>query len=1340
MASQQMFQAPGQNKGTLVPGQTITVNNYAVQVERYLSQGGFAHVYLVRTPAPVYNTTHHVLKRIAVANEAMLTEVKREVDVMRLLKGHPNIVHLIDAAWHKLANGTFEVFILMEYCPGGGIIDMMNRRLRERLTEAEILQIFVDVCEGVAYMHNSRPPLLHRDLKVENILQSSPTSFKLCDFGSATTVSNPPTNMQEIRALEADLNRHTTLQYRAPEMVDVYSKRSVNEKSDVWALGVLLYKLCYYTTPFEEHGPLAILNVQYRIPPYPVYSQDMNMLIASMLREHGAQRPTVFELLVHVHRLRGSKSKFNYTIPVSPPLVPPRPSQFISKSPVPSNPLDGLVSYGTSAKPQMSLYGSGAVGANPTQGIQAREKVLEAIAPMRRGRPNISKESHTSRPSSPQIHKPSPPEPSKPWTDSGFGVDQDRAWQAVTQKSTAPSKTKDDAWTLVDTSTTPATKVEKPRSTGFGDDFAQNLWTSPDPNGAHMIPKPTPSPQPQSSQAQSVPSSAPSKASETPSIPTPLAFTGSRMLRPKQDRAIPTSNQKDAFDGLGLMTNSYKPAPTLGEARKLRTGLAVTSGHALQGEYFRSRPGENQSNSLSPRPSPSPQPSYLSSAPIQGRSLSPLPTPNNTSPGKPLAHFPSSSNLSSSQPDGMPVESRYPSLEELDARFVPSSSSLYPSSVQPQSTQSTSKSSDSRPSQFMSRPSQYGTSLKASPVLSVPLSHDGVRSEQVTGVAMREMKESKKPETRSFETKTSTLDRSTANQASFLTSPTARRPSLIRKHRSSMAMNPHLSSVPSSEKPQHNPSNLEPPKLPTRPGSSSPSGPPQDWLTGEDNEGILTNNTTAEVPVLRDSPSKRASFIAQSAFTFPSGSSAQHVLGSEKFVEEPQSDISPTVSKFKKNFPDVEKIDTQQANATVLSGLSDNWSPVRRNTEPESSSGEEGPEDAGALRSAGLAAVEKRGAGTRHKARQSSVHDLVNQYGGAYGVKEPEKAPAQATKGGDYKPRKTQITGGTLVPPAGRQDTERKTPSPTSNAYRIATTGLSSPSKASNRQQTPNNFQQPKHQPPPSPSKATPAVGRSRPQSMFIFPSKQAGPATSMTMATSIGSSNLTLPPDDIKSARTTRRTSISDMVQKYEAIGGRKTPTLPTGPPSPVHLPIPVKGGVSLENGRKPFLDTSKPIADRLGSPAKTRTNTFDNQNFSLGASPSGRSNRNRIVSDNQKSVLGASENISRVRKLSVRNEATTSDTRTDQLAAARTAVKLSQEHISSPQPSRSPRKPTMSLTQNTEEPRTPVEADRPYQGVGKLIDQWQKKTAEADQSRPVAPAKRSFTPKRVGTIPGDG
>jgi serine/threonine protein kinase len=229
--------------------------------------------------------------------------------VQRILRGHPNIVYLIDASWSQMPNGMTEAFVLMEFCQGragvhcgsrhlltdllrvgGGIIDMMNRRLRERLTEAEILTIFVDVCEGVAAMHNLKPALLHRDLKVENILQSSATSYKLCDFGSTAAVARPPSSTQEIRMLEADLNRHTTLQYRAPEMVDAYLRRPIDEKSDVWALGVLLYKLCYYTTPFEEHGPLAILNVQYRIPPYPVYSAQMNALIGMVQRSNFACR------------------------------------------------------------------------------------------------------------------------------------------------------------------------------------------------------------------------------------------------------------------------------------------------------------------------------------------------------------------------------------------------------------------------------------------------------------------------------------------------------------------------------------------------------------------------------------------------------------------------------------------------------------------------------------------------------------------------------------------------------------------------------------------------------------------------------------------------------------------------------------------------------------------------------------------------------------------------------------------------------------------------------------------------------------------------------------------
>lgn len=169
---------------------------------------------------------------------------------------------------------------------GGGLIDFMNTRLQNRLTEPEILHIFGDVVEGVACMHYLRPPLLHRDLKVENVLIDSHRGYKLCDFGSCSPVRPAPQTVVECRLLEEDIQKHTTLQYRSPEMIDVYRRLPIDEKSDIWALGVLLYKLCYYTTPFEEQGQLAILNASYTFPPYPPFSDRLKALIGKYHKLH----------------------------------------------------------------------------------------------------------------------------------------------------------------------------------------------------------------------------------------------------------------------------------------------------------------------------------------------------------------------------------------------------------------------------------------------------------------------------------------------------------------------------------------------------------------------------------------------------------------------------------------------------------------------------------------------------------------------------------------------------------------------------------------------------------------------------------------------------------------------------------------------------------------------------------------------------------------------------------------------------------------------------------------------------------------------------------------------
>ncbi|KAL7424048.1 Ark- serine/threonine protein kinase [Cryptotrichosporon argae] len=330
---------PPRQKGTLTPGQLIRVGEHTVKVERYLSEGGYAHVYLTSSDKPIYpptvgeakkgrwgekGYTEHCLKRIAFEDDSVWAEVSKEIDVMKALPPSQHLIQYLDSTHSRAANGKHEVFILMEFCAGGGIIDFLNKRLRDRLNEMEILNIFTDVCEAVAAMHALPKPLLHRDLKIENVLshpissgpspkRPTPLIFKLCDFGSTThPASRPPQNKAEADAQALDLNRHTTLQYRSPEMVEPMLGWAVGLPSDVWALGVLLYKLCYYTTPFEEHGTLAIVNAKYTFPQYPVYSPRLQHLIASMLVEHPTRRPSVFEVLNVAHEMSGTRPEVDY--------------------------------------------------------------------------------------------------------------------------------------------------------------------------------------------------------------------------------------------------------------------------------------------------------------------------------------------------------------------------------------------------------------------------------------------------------------------------------------------------------------------------------------------------------------------------------------------------------------------------------------------------------------------------------------------------------------------------------------------------------------------------------------------------------------------------------------------------------------------------------------------------------------------------------------------------------------------------------------------------------------------------------------------------------------------
>ncbi|XP_062453034.1 AP2-associated protein kinase 1 isoform X6 [Rhea pennata] len=279
-------------------GRVFSIGRCQVTVDEVLAEGGFAIVFLVRTN----NGVKCALKRMYVNNEYDLQVCKREIQIMRDLSGHKNIVGYIDSSINSVSSGdVWEVLILMDFCRGGQVVNLMNQRLQTGFTENEVLQIFCDTCEAVARLHQCKTPIIHRDLKVENILLHDRGHYVLCDFGSATNkFQNPQT--EGVNAVEEEIKKYTTLSYRAPEMVNLYSGKLITTKADIWALGCLLYKLCYFTLPFGE-SQVAICDGNFTIPDNSRHSQDMHCLIRYMLEPDPDKRPDIYQVSYFAFRL-----------------------------------------------------------------------------------------------------------------------------------------------------------------------------------------------------------------------------------------------------------------------------------------------------------------------------------------------------------------------------------------------------------------------------------------------------------------------------------------------------------------------------------------------------------------------------------------------------------------------------------------------------------------------------------------------------------------------------------------------------------------------------------------------------------------------------------------------------------------------------------------------------------------------------------------------------------------------------------------------------------------------------------------------------------------------------
>ena len=201
---------------------------------KHLKQGGMSTVYL----------GYHLFTRANVAIKIVdsacvdLNMMYREREIMQALQ-HEHIVPCLDAGH----DGRYH-YLVMPYMRGGTLEDMLNGCL---LTLDEVCSILEQLASALTYMHALG--LLHRDIKPANILFDQDKNLYLTDFGIVTWLGEKPGR---------DGHLMGTPQYIAPEILE----GNVDERSEVYSVGILLYEMLTGSVPFD--GPSDKICLHHR--------------------------------------------------------------------------------------------------------------------------------------------------------------------------------------------------------------------------------------------------------------------------------------------------------------------------------------------------------------------------------------------------------------------------------------------------------------------------------------------------------------------------------------------------------------------------------------------------------------------------------------------------------------------------------------------------------------------------------------------------------------------------------------------------------------------------------------------------------------------------------------------------------------------------------------------------------------------------------------------------------------------------------------------------------------------------------------------------------------------
>ncbi|KAL0222417.1 hypothetical protein RCL1_002271 [Eukaryota sp. TZLM3-RCL] len=233
---------------------------------RHLGQGAFGSAFLVKDDS---TSKLYCVKEILLTRAEQTQSAFNELRLLSLTTLSPFLVH-----YHQFVRQSDRAFILMEYCEGGSVADLITKYncLGQSIPNDLIWRILFSVLKGLNFIHSQ---VVHRDIKPDNILflttDTSSSPIKICDFGLSKDLDESMATMTG------------TLLYLSPEVI---KQEKYGKSVDFWGLGVVLFQLCTGKLPFASLEEILFSQVQ----GLPAEKAEFSEIILGLLEKDSSKR------------------------------------------------------------------------------------------------------------------------------------------------------------------------------------------------------------------------------------------------------------------------------------------------------------------------------------------------------------------------------------------------------------------------------------------------------------------------------------------------------------------------------------------------------------------------------------------------------------------------------------------------------------------------------------------------------------------------------------------------------------------------------------------------------------------------------------------------------------------------------------------------------------------------------------------------------------------------------------------------------------------------------------------------------------------------------------------